>query len=230
MKKRALGLILILCLLVSLAACAEERYDLLYSIDKGDLTYSVRGSGTRPRQITVKRGDDLLWSTNVKVAKSLGAWDDAYGLQVVDLNFDGALDIMIPTDKEGDCVSYVCWLKDAKGDGYTRSSALSELYNVQVDAERLAIFGFAHSFLREKQPEGPDYTVSTDTTTKYVWRDGELIPQIRASISYYSLTDIYCYSVSYYDPAEKAFNDPDDRWLTPEEYGEADFGFLYYFK
>ena len=73
MKKRALILILCFSLLLPLASCARERFDELYTETVGELTFAVRGKNTRPRQIVVKRGEEILWAKKVKVKKDLGA-------------------------------------------------------------------------------------------------------------------------------------------------------------
>ena len=62
MKIKILSLILCLTFLLTLASCAFERHDLLHSIEIDGVTYCVRGSGTRAKQLVVKRGDDVLWA------------------------------------------------------------------------------------------------------------------------------------------------------------------------
>ncbi|MBQ9132079.1 MAG: hypothetical protein IJX62_06385 [Clostridia bacterium] len=223
--------ILLLCLLtLTTISCANSGFKTYYSKEIDGITYSIRGKSEARLQLYITQGEKVLLSEKLTRSKNLGDPAEDFGLQVLDLNFDGALDVMLPTGKDGDCVSYSCFLKNATGDGYTYSAELSALCNLRTDEDLLAVFGFSHTFLREEYPDSPDYTVSTDTTTKYVWREGKLQPQIRVSLSYYSQTDLYCYSVSYYDTVAEEFNDPDDRWLTPEEYRDVDFEFLYYFK
>ena len=184
--------ILLLCLLTLFgASCAEERHSLLYSKEIDGLTYCIRGNGNRPKQLVIKRGDQVRWSDKTSVSRKRGNLDGDYGLQVLDLNFDGNLDVMLPTSKDGDCISYECWLKNTEGDGYTRSASLSALCNVAVDEELLAVFGFSHTMKREELSDGSEHTVSTDITTKYVWRKGQLQPQIRALLSYYAQSNLY---------------------------------------
>jgi hypothetical protein len=229
MKKTIAFLLLLLMLLPFAASCKAERFSLLYSTEVGGVTYCVRGNGDRPRQVVIKQGDKVLWASKVKVSRSVGNLGESYGLEIVDLNFDDLPDLMIPTAVDGECVSYACWLQNSDGKGYTYSKELSALQNVHADPDRLAVFGFAHSYWEETDQESPDRIISTDTTTKYVWKDGDLQPQIRVSITHYPIEKRYCYSVSYYDEETGEFNVPDDSWLTPEEYKTTDFSFLYYF-
>ncbi len=232
MKKTALLLLLCACLLLSLAACAGERYSALYAVDDANgLTFSVRGSGTRPKQITVKKGDELLFSTKVDISKNVGRLGGDFGFDAVDLNFDGHTDFFIVDEVLGDCESCLVWLYDPATDDYLPSQELTGLYNVKADAELKAVFTFDHIYKEDKAyKDVPATYESTDAATKYVWKDGVLTPDIRVSITYYSEVDAYCYSVARYDEADKKFADSDDKWLTPEAYKTYDMGFLYYFK
>lgn len=230
MRKKILLLLLCAALLLPLASC-KERYDLLYSEEHDGITYCVRGTGNTAKQIVVKEGDKVLWYQGVKIDGSVGNLNGNYGFSVLDLNFDGQLDLMIAQKVEGELVSYLCFLKDPDAFNYQLSEELSELVNIKVDERLKAIFGFSQSVTYEQEygDEKP-YKVSTDTTTKYVWEDGKCIPHTRVSLSYFEKTDRYCYSVAYYDEVAKEFEISNDIWLTPEEYAEEDMSFLYYFK
>lgn len=231
MKKTIVLLLLCLSLLLSFAACAAEKHDLLYETEIDAVTYRVRGSGSRAKQIVLKKEDAVIWSQAVNVSSTVGSLGGNYGFEVLDLNFDGHKDFMIADNKSGDAVSYICWLWDEDEADYVRSEALSGLCNVQADSEMKAIFAFSHTYEYEKAyADAPASSITTDSATKYQWLDGKLIPAIRVSIIYYSETDLYCYSVAYYDAELEEFGDSDDVWLTPEEYKEQDMSFLYYFK
>ena len=83
MKMRLLLLLITASLLLSLAACSGERYDGLYAVDdESGLTFTVRGSGSRPKQISVKRGEELLFTTKVKIPKSIGRLGGDYGFSI----------------------------------------------------------------------------------------------------------------------------------------------------
>ncbi len=231
MKKRLLALLLCVLVLLSAAGCAAERYTLLYRLTVGPITYCVRGNDTRPRQIVLKAGDEVIWSTGVKVSSKVGAGDGTYGFEVLDLNFDGYQDFMLPNNVSGECTFYLCWIWDPASGNYLQSKELSGLANIQTREDMKAIFTFAHSYEEEKAyNDAPAASITTDSTTKYIWKDGKAVPETRASITYYSEFDRYCYSVAYYDEDLGGFGDSDDRWLTPEEYAERDMSFLYYFR
>ena len=229
-------LLLLLCaalLLGTLCSCAKEQYDLLYEFEKGGLTYCVRGSGTRARQVVVKRNSEILFHQKTDVDRGVGTLGGDYGLSVLDLNFDGADDFMLANEVAGDCIAYTCWLWSAEKETFVKHEALTGLCNIQTQYEpKEAIMAFSHSY--EKLDENPksQASVSTDAATQYVWEDGELLPHIRVSMSYYSETNAYLYSVAYYDVETGTLVEDYNREkvLSAEEYRELDLSFLYYFK
>ncbi len=233
MKKSILCLLLCAITLLSLASCAREKYDLLYSVDVGDTTYCVRGSDARAKQLVVKKGDEILWAKKVKVDREVGALGGSYGFEATDLNFDGVTDLMIASEVEGDCISYLCYLWDAKQNDYLLSEELGGLYNVRANAELKAVFGFSHAHEDEKAYlDVPAATIDSDIATKYVWKDGKLLPQMRTSVTFYSETNRYLYSVAYYNEETREWTDDyySEKWFTPEQYAEQDMSFLYYFR
>lgn len=230
MKRTVLTLLCLLLLLAGLCSCAAERYDLLYSEEADGLTFCVRGTGTRTKQVTVKRGEDLLFAEKIRADSDVGTLGGSYGLEIADLNFDGRSDFWIVTEVAGECRTCVCWLQTENGE-FERSEALTGLCNLRADAELEAVFAFEHSYRYERAYEDqPESTETSDSTTKYIWSEGKLLPSIRATVTYYSFSGLYCYSVSYYDEELGELGASDDKWMTEEEYKMCDMGFLYYFR
>ena len=222
---------LLLCILLFVplvTSCASERFELLYQIEQNGLTFCARGTDNRVKQIVVKENDEIIWSKRVKTDKKMGKIDDTYGLLVQDLDFDGYDDILIATGKDGDCISYKCFVRVGAKPQYNHWEKLDGLCNIRADARLQAIFAFEQS----TEARGNDAYLSTDKVTKYFWKNGELVPDMYAAIHYYSGGDQkpYCYSVAYYDEELGDFLDSSDKWLTEEEFEAADWSFLYYFK
>ena len=194
------------------------------------ITYCVRGKRFRARQVVIKSGEEILWAERIRVAADVGSLRGSYGLEVLDLNLDGRQDLMIPDGVTGECLSYLCWLQTEDG-SYQKSEALSGLCNLAVDPELKAVFAFSHDYdYMEGGDDEAASSASRDITTKYVWKRGKLVPEMYAAITYYTPSNLYCFSVAYYDEASGSFSDPDDVWLTPDEYAEKDMSFLYYFR
>ena len=221
----------ILCILLLLPLCTScvwERHNLLYEVEKNGVTFSVRGKGERVKQIVVKENGKAIWSKSVQADKRMGKIDDAYGLSVQDLNFDGYDDVLIAVGKNGECVSYQCFLRVPRKDKFELNETLSAMYNVKADAEKKAVFAFEQS--ADYREEG--YYITCDKTIKYLWDGSELVPDMYSAI-YHSSENVskpYRWAVAYYDAELGDFLDSDDVWLTKEEYQDRDWSFLYYFK
>ena len=227
MKNKALCLILFLALALSALSSCASSYETLYETVSNGITYRVNGANGVPREIIVLNYDSVLWKKRINVTEEVGNLHGSYGFFTTDFNFDGKTDFMIACEKkEDDVYSYLCYINNGTNTSFAISDELSALYNVRANRELSAIFGFT----REKtQTEGKYYALC-DASTKYVWEKGALLPQIRASVTYYSKQKLYCYSVAYYDKETKSFGPTTDRWLSPREYEQADMDFLYYFK
>ena len=223
------SLLLCLLLLVPLCtSCVWERHKLLYEFEQNGLIFCVRGNGERVKQIVVKENGKAIWSKSIGADKKMGKIDDAYGVLVQDLNFDGHDDIIVATKKNGECITNECYLYVGGEKVYRLHEALSAMCNVRADAEKQAIFAFEQS--TDYREEG--FFITCDKVTKYRWDNGELVPDNYAAI-YHSSENVqkpYRYAVAYYDSDLKDFLDSYDVWLTVEEYGAQDWGFLYYFK
>lgn len=231
MKTRIFTLLLTLVLLLSLASCARERYDALYLSSGGGRVFTVRGEDGVVKQISVKENDKLIWAKKVEVDESVGKQYGTYGLTVVDLNFDGALDIMLMQSVSGETVNYLCWLWDAKRETYVSSAQLSYLFNIKVIPERSALLAFHH----EEQSRNGQMTEWTDAATQYVWKNGELTPERRIALTYFAETDSYCLSAKLYNSLTEHFDiDIDgtpDRWFfSQSELDTYDLSQLYYFR
>ena len=225
---------LVLCLLLLVSVCTScvwERHELLYEVEQNGMTFCARGKGERVKQIVVKQNGKAVWSKTIKTDKEMGKIDDAYGLLIQDLNFDGFDDILIAVAKNGDCVSYECYLRQGIEPQYKLHEELSSMYNVRANAELKAIFAFEQSIeVRED-----DTTITGDKVTKYLWVEGKLVPDMYSALYQISnsLEEVqkpYWWAVAYYDEELGDFLDSDDKWLTEEEYQAIDWGFLYYFK
>ena len=223
------GLALLLACLLPLASCSSGQ-QLLYSVADGDRTCQVYGKNGRPGRIAVCQGSTQIWETKVKVEKSLGALGGDYGFAVLDLNFDGRNDLKIAVAAAGDQRTERVFLQTEDG-SYEESDLFAGLYTLGTNSEEQAVFSFTQSYQHEDAVgDYPESYITTDTTTGYVWKDGTLAPYRRISLTYYSADDIYCLSVSDFNELLGEFLDPDDKWLSRQEYSQTDFSFLYYFR
>ena len=227
---KALRILLLLLLPCLLASCGE-RYDPLYSTEADGLTYVVRGSDDRARQIVVKLGDEVVWKTSIHGNRKVGNYKGVWGVEIMDLNFDGTKDIVITRAIDGDVADVDCYLWNQEKNSFRLSEELSSLSNVCARPQDKSLLAFDHSLVTHAATADlPETYVSTDRVTKYVWKDGILLPERRVSLSYDSEHKFYIYAVENYNESTATFEEPEETYLSIEEYESTDFSFFYYFK
>ncbi|MBE6634258.1 MAG: hypothetical protein E7620_07975 [Ruminococcaceae bacterium] len=222
------GLLLSLALLLPLSACASKA---IHSVTVDGKCYEALG-GSLPKKLRVSENGKTIWQERVKTDKTLSdaALPD-FGFAVIDLNFDGYADIRQITHVEGEMTSNVCFLYDPATNTFLPNEPLGELCNVMPDPEKKVILSFTHQ--RTDFPaytDAPSSYKTCDTTTAYYWKNGNLIPYRRISLTYSSEHNIYMLSISDYVEEIFQFLDPDDTWYTPEELEKLDLSGLYYFR
>ena len=219
MRKRFLPFILALLMLSPLlfTSCAN------YSTEDGTRTYALSGSA-RKKHISVLENGEEIWKTSVKTKSSVGSRNDTYGLNVLDLNFDGSNDIKLIVDEQGGVLTEVCYLWNPSTGTYEKSEALSQIKTIgTVPSQKLIL-----SYLGKTFDSASMKTV--ETVISYQWQDDGLIPYRKLSITYYHIQDYYCYGVADYIDGAFQFDEPTEQWLTPEEFEAQDWSFFYYFK
>lgn len=221
--------LLALCLLLPLASCSSEQ-QLLYSVADGDRTCAVYGKNGRPTRIAVSQNGEVIWDQTVRVDASVGDLGGDYGFAVIDLNFDGKNDLKIAVEASGEQLTERVFLQTSGGE-YEETDAFEGLYTLGTYPEEQAVFSYTHSYRIEPATDSdPETYITTDTTTAYTWKNGSLAPYRRISLTYYSAQDVYRLSVSDFNELINDFLDPDDNWISPQEYAEMDFSLLYYFR
>ncbi len=219
MRKKFLPLILAILMLFPLlfTSCAK------HSVEDGTRTYVVSG-GARKKQISVLENGDKIWKTTVKTKSSVGSLNNTYGLDVMDLNFDGLNDIKLIVDKDGDVLTEVCYLWNPTTGTYEESEALAQIKTVGVVPEQKLVLSY-----RGKTYDAADMK-TVESVVAYQWQGDSLIPYRKLSITYYHIQDYYCYGVADYLDGAFEFDEPTEQWLTPEEFEAKDWSFFYYFK
>ena len=222
MKKLLCALLaLILILPSTLTSCTSKK--ALYSISDGDRLYEILGSN-RKRTVRVIEKDSVLWESKVRIKKSVGDANGTYGLAVLDLNFDGLSDIKITLSKENEKNVEVCYLQNAETGLYEKSEALEDLFNIGTVEEQKLILSYAGV------TTDADSGCTVETVVSYRWQGDGLIPYRRLTLTYYPAQNCYCYGVADYLEGSFRFDEPNEKWLTPQQFAETDWSFFYYFR
>ncbi len=231
-RRPLLWLLTFWLLLLPLSSCSVGE-TLAYRTDdnqSGNIC-EVYAKGERATRVRVTDRDGKeLFDKRIKVDRQVGRRGGSFGFEILDLNFDGLNDWKLITDINGEMQYEACYLQTADG-GYEYARALEGLANIHPDPEQKTLLTFSQAKESKLAPgaEHESY-INTDTVTGYTWKEGKLVPYRRVSYAYHSEQNIYIYSVSDYNEALGEFLDPDDNYLSPEEYAAADLSFFYYFR
>ena len=219
MKKRFLPIALALLMLLPLwlTSCAK------YSVQDGTRTYLLSGNA-RKKNISVVENGEEIWKTSVKTKPTVGNREKTYGLSVLDLNFDGLSDIKLIVDDAGGVLTEVCYLQNPTTGTYEESEALSQITTIGVVPEQKLVLSYRGKTIDPLSME------TVETVISYRWQDDGLVPYRKLSITYYPTQDYYCYGVADYLDGAFRFDEPEEQWLTPEQFEQHDWSFFYYFK
>lgn len=221
MKKICLIPAILLTFSLLFTACGNKQP--LYTVEKNNRIYQISRKN-KQATVTVTEHGESVWETEVKIKNTAKNAYGTFGLDVLDLNFDGLADIKIALSEENEKITEVCYLQNPSTGLYEKSSALADLYTIGVVEEQKLILSYFG--ITTDQTSG----VTVETVTAYQWQGDGLIPYRQLTITYYPAQDRYCYGVADYIDGSFQFDEPNEQWLTPQEYSETDWSFFYYFR
>ncbi len=152
-----------------------------------------------------------------------------YGFSVEDIDFDGIPDIRVMTVRSTAGNTYDCFRAAADGSFY-RDEELSALRGARWNHEtkEVAVCVRSHTDLPTEPDEPPRYIDSVSVTYYAAAEDGKFLQVREEALTYYSESEIYCFSVSLPDAEEEDGRTvTEERWILPdklEREGLTDFG------
>lgn len=219
--------------LTQLVSCGVSG-ELLASaeLENGRTAYAYGGIyGVRTVVITDAEGGQVC---RLQVKSAIGepfTPDDGenYGFSVGDIDFDGVPDIRVMTERSTSGNIYDCFRAAADGSFY-RDEELSALRGARwnYETKEVAVSARTHTDLPTEPDEPPRY-IDSVTVTYYAAADGgKFLPVREEALTYYSESEIYCFSVSLPDAEEEdGWAVAEERWILPdklEREGLTDFG------
>ena len=202
--KRILSL---LCLFILLCGCVQESFGE-YALD-GGMVCRVFGSTLGIRRIEVICANG---STQTFKLKNTDIEPDVNGgVELVDLDFDGHLDLTVETKlyANGD-VRRACYLW--RDGALTESAVLSSQRSLTADAETQTLTAWTHYVVEEERESRARLT--------YVWHEGQPVAVGKVELIYYIEEEIYCCVTSAAEPGQ-ALEVVDEKWIFPEQFDES---------
>lgn len=205
--KRILSLLCLLALL--LCGCAQEPFGA-YTLDGGAIC-RVYGGSTGIRRVEVTAADGVVQTFKLKSPDIEPDGDG--GVELVDLDFDGHLDLMVKSKQyaNGD-IRYACYLwRDGM---LTESAALSRLRGLAADAETQTLTAWESYTVAEER--------ESRTRLTYAWLDGQPVTVRKVELIHYLAEDenIYCRIESAAEPGQ-ALEVVEEKWIFPEQFDES---------
>lgn len=202
--KRILSL---LCLLASLGGCAQEPFGE-YTLDGGTVC-RVYGGTTGIRRIEVTTADGGIQTFKLKNPDIEP--DEGGGVELVDLDFDGHLDLTVKTKQyaNGD-IRRACYLW--REGGLTESTVLSSQRSLTADTETQTLTAWDRYVVEEER--------ESRTRLTYIWHEGQPVTVHKIELIYYIEEEIYCCIESAAEPGD-ALAVVDEDWIFPEQFDES---------
>lgn len=203
-----LCLLALLCL-ASLGGCAQEPFGA-YTLDGGTVC-RVFGGTTGIRRIEVTTADGGVQEFQLKSPDIEP--DDAGGVELIDLDFDGHLDLTVKTKQyaNGD-VRRACYLwRDGM---LVENEVLSSQRSLTADAETQTLTAWARYVVEDER--------ESRTRLTYAWHEGQPVAVRKVELIHYLAEDedIYCRIESTAEPGE-ALAVVDEKWIFPAQFDES---------
>jgi len=202
-------ILIFLALAILLCSCAEEPFGV-YTLD-GNTVCRVYGSTMGIRRIEVSCADGTAQTFKLKTPGIEP--DPTGGVELIDLNFDGHLDLTVKTKlyANGD-VRRACYLWQ---DGSLIENALlSTGRSLTADPETKTLTAWERYVVEEERESRACLT--------YVWHEGQPTVVRKVELIHYLAEDedIYCRIESTAEPGH-ALTVTDERWIFPAQFDET---------
>ena len=223
-------IILSVAILLCLAACffvlATDFWGMNINIIKHHemqlegFTLKLYGDLNDVRCIKVFEGKIRRATADISVDTSLLDQANSFIPYLDDLNGDGHLDMLVPHSKDADSQTrYAALIWDNSIEMFYKAEALSDIANIKTDPQNGTLKSSLSTYtvVIPEQPNAPEIYEERRSLTEYRIIDSEYIPFREVALTYYSDTNMYCYSTYDYNEETKELTYTDEQWLTPKK-------------
>ncbi len=196
--------------------------------------YTLRfyGSGGKIRKVKIEKDGQKIGKYNFSADVARFPDTGETSLLFLDADEDTQDDLFVCfcVDDDGDR-HYRLFLT---GSGNTCTPTEEDFVNPRKDKENGRIISI-ESYREdtadpEKNASVPFKLVSERREYAVIDDSGQIIECLYISLTYYSETDIYCYSTAKFDSETNALGIPTDRWLSPDQYRKQEKEISHFFE
>lgn len=203
-------LTLLLCAIFVLLSCGGRTTEL--EMPDGGRCRVVTSAGGSVIRLDIVTSDGAEFEIRPKSSLR----DGGIGVEFVDINFDGRIDIRLPSRETSDGVYYSNFIRE--GDGYYPITSLDAIVSPEIDAQNRQLRSQYSKYTVEPATDDfPEVYISEYGVDIYTWPNGFLTLSARESYTYYSESDIYCVA-QFEQGRDGELEAVSERWLSPEQY------------
>ena len=230
MKKKRNNIIfyvaIICCIIVCLFIIITNVFNIeLYLIKHHEMQlseYTLKFYGDLEKTHVLKVYEGSIRRATVPLSVENEIFDEANKLipYLEDVNGDGHPDLFVPHSKDNNLdFRYAVFTWDNETAMFTDTGVLSDLANIEVDLNESTITSkmLLRTVIAEAQPNLPEEYELKNVYTEYKLIDGAFVAFKELSLTYFSETDIYCYSIYEYNSETKELEYVDEQWMDAEK-------------
>jgi hypothetical protein len=186
----------------------------------GEYTLKFYGNLEKTHVLKVYEGSIRRATLPISVENEI--FDEANKLipYLEDVNGDGHPDLFVPHSKDNNLdFRYAVFVWDNKSSMFTDTGVLGDLANIKIDLNENTVTSkmLLRTVVAEAQPNLPEEYESKNVYNEYKLINGTFVAYRKLSLTYYSETDIYCYSIFEYNSETKELEYFDEQWMDAEE-------------
>ena len=230
MKKKRKNIIfciaVICCIIVCLFIIITKVFNIeLYLIKHHEMQlseYTLKFYGDLEKTHILKVYEGSIRRATLPISIENEIFDEANKLipYLDDVNGDGHPDLFIPHSKDNNLdFRYAIFTWDNESEMFTDTGVLGDLANIEVDLNENTITSkmLLRTGVTESQPNLTEEYELKNVYTEYKLADGAFVEYRKLSLTYYSESDIYCYSIYEYNSETKELEYFDEQWMDAEE-------------
>ena len=230
MKKKRKNIIfciaVICCIIVCLFIIITKVFNIeLYLIKHHEMQlseYTLKFYGDLEKTHILKVYEGSIRRATLPISIENEIFDEANKLipYLDDVNGDGHPDLFIPHSKDNNLdFRYAIFTWDNESEMFTDTGVLGDLANIEVDLNENTITSkmLLRTGVTESQPNLTEEYELKNVYTEYKLADCAFVEYRKLSLTYYSESDIYCYSIYEYNSETKELEYFDEQWMDAEE-------------
>lgn len=210
----------ILCIFLFLTNVLGLNIVKHYSMQLGDFTLKFYGNFSEVTTLKIYDGAIRRATLEFSADRDIFYDPSNYDPYFDDLNGDGHPDIIVPHSKDHSTSNrYAAFLWDNETKMFIDTGVLNDVANIKINKDDYSLTSYMvlHTTLFEEELNMPEMYEESQILKEFKIIDGNYILYREYSLTYYSETDIYCYSKYEYDKDSDELVCSSENWLSPEE-------------